>query len=1025
MMHVQLKKAALLGLASALWAGSVVAQGFQLQGQRLTVARERDWNEWSLGDLQEPVGESRQDAVEITGAGQVRPNLIRKGVDAVTEAASFAHPIENKQKDFFINTFEKGSVLLARGGIKDAGCNLALAGDAVDRGEDRFETFWGPDLDRPPNEWWLELDLGRLVAAEKIVLRFVEEDLGDPFFQFRVLASRGDFAFGNKQLLNYRIVGGTTRGVREQRLFEYLLEPDDVAVQGFTGMPVQYVRIVVTDSNLDRAEEISRAAHAALPAAQRGAVEYYLKSLDGGVNRASKREFEANPGRQDTVRFYRRERPRLADVEVYTLGDNLGLGILERGGAIEVTGDAATRQVALNAFDGQWGTFWLAPVFAAEGPAATKGGRMTADLGSTFWIDTVRLLPFPEFSNVRAWLHGYVTRVSDGSRASDGTLVWDSISPVEREINASKVLYFEDLFESRPVRFLEVRHLDGTGRYTAVHGEERPFSEIQLFGEGYVSEVTLTSPLIEFKSSNGRSQERNLTRVSWAGETPPGTGIEIRTQTGNELIPEWHFFDSNGKEVTRGQYYRKVAARRGDSTVTYAPGVDWSPWSKAYEHSGDPFLSPSPRRFLKLQARLRSSRPDLFATLDSLTVHLADPLARQLVAEITPRMEVRSVEADTFFLFVRPLFVEQPDASPRFDEIRVMASQRTEMALMGVRLGGREELLAGGELPGDEVEVFGDDGGGTFTNKSGEVLEVRPTGADSIWIKLPRLVEVNANLEPVYHRIAQAGDEAPLNKSGGPLSRYEYTRLPVEEQGRIEYFEVAGMDSSGTTPVSILRLVDKGTYGKLPFASQGPVRYFRQLFEGEEVSLDNDGEPLTRSRYNRLGNRKGAVVREGEVVELRFRSRIFLNGTTFSSEVGNSRIPGSWQRVDPGDATERIDGHGTSVFSRIAQRVLHSLEISSSPFTPNGDDINDRLRVVLSVVNIDVPRSIEARFFTLGGELVAVESTLGRGGEEVLEWDGRSAAGDLVPPGLYLCRIHVDSDSGSDASLVRVVGVAY
>ena len=61
--------------------------------------------------------------------------------------------------------------------------------------------------------------------------------------------------------------------------------------------------------------------------------------------------------------------------------------------------------------------------------------------------------------------------------------------------------------------------------------------ELQLFGEGHVPQVVLASPLIEFKDSAGRRQERSLTQVEWVGETPPGTRIEVRTQTGNEVIP--------------------------------------------------------------------------------------------------------------------------------------------------------------------------------------------------------------------------------------------------------------------------------------------------------------------------------------------------------------------------------------------------------------------------------------------------------------------------------------------------------
>ena len=39
-------------------------------------------------------------------------------------------------------------------------------------------------------------------------------------------------------------------------------------------------------------------------------------------------------------------------------------------------------------------------------------------------------------------------------------------------------------------------------------------------------------------------------------------------------------------------------------------------------------------------------------------------------------------------------------------------------------------------------------------------------------------------------------------------------------------------------------------------------------------------------------------------------------------------------------------------------------------------------------------------------------------------WDGRNAAGHPVEPGVYLCRIDVNSDYG-DATELRTVAVAY
>ena len=805
----------------------------------------------------------------------------------------------------------------------------------------------------------------------------------------------------------------------------------------FTGTPVQYVRIVVTDSNLDRAEEVTRDAYENdLSPESRGRIEYYLKSFDGEEVLTTREAYETieteEPDRLGTVRYYRKERPRLADVQVITAGDNIALGILERGGRLTYLGEKPG--IPTNAFNGSFLDEWRSTLSMKPGqPRAEEGGPLIVDLGALFWVDAFRILGNPRAAQYPLW--GWTVRVSDGSTASDGTPIWNMISPPERERNATtdRFIYAEDRFEPLRTRFIEFVHLDGSNTAVPTHVGIR---QLQVFGEGNVAGVVLASPLIEFKDSRDRRQARSLTRVEWVGDTPPGTRIEVRTQTGNEVIPKWRFFLTNGTEVTRDKYWnrRTKPKDRGDSLATFSQGVDWSAWSRAYEHSGDRFISPSPRRFLKLEATLVSDRPDAVATLDSIIVHFTDPFARRILAEVTPQVDVASVVPDTFSVFVRPLFrADEPDTSSRFDEIRLLASHQTEMELIEVRVGGQGALLAGEEA---EVEVFGDDGQGGFVNAAGDRLEVISNRADTLWIRLPGLVGNDAGSPPAYYRIAVARDEAPLDKSGGVLTEAAWSRLPtdpVNEQGRIDYFEVTATDPE--TGAQTLRRVNEGDYNELPFESQGPVRYYRALFDGEEVALGNDGEPLTRTSYNQLSSsQKGPVLREGEVVELRFRSRIFVSGTTFSAEVANSEvadtsIPESWQKADPGDAMEKIDGQGTAVFTPTGDlRALSALEIGPNPFTPNGDGINDRLRLLLSVSNVDAPRRIEARFFTLAGVEAAVVSREQAGGEWVLEWLGRGGhndEGELVSPGLYICRVHVDSDAGSDNTAVRLVSVAY
>ena len=1032
-----------------LWSNPGFTQeqpGYRIDTQKrqINVNTDKHWGQWLLGDLDQPIDSVRQDVLELRmkdggGDALIVPREFRRQVDALTDAPGFSHVIDAKDEAQFISVFDEGGPR-APGGIKNAGSNLALAEGAIDRGDDRLETYWEPDLDEPSFKWWIEFDMGRLVSAEKIILRFVDEELGDPFLQFRVLVSTGLLKFDSSvRPLDYRTVGGTTRGIRDQREFTFDLEPDVKADPDFTGTPLQYVRIVVTDSNLDRAEEVTRDAYENdLSPESRGRIEYHLKSFDGDVVPTTREAYETieteEPDRLGPVRYYRRERPRLADVQVITAGDNIALGIFERGGKLTYQGTSPG--VLANAFNGSFLDEWRARLVMPPGQSGTSdggGGPLIIDLGALFWVDAFRILGDPRAAQYPLW--GWTVRVSDGSTASDGTPIWNMVSPPERERNATtnRFIYAEDRFEPLRTRFIEFVHLDGSNTAPPTHVGVRA---MQVFGEGRVAGVVLTSPLIEFKDRSNRRQAHALTRVEWVGETPPGTRIEVRTQTGNEVIPKWRFFLTNGTEVTRDKYWnrRTKPKDRGDSLATFSQGVDWSAWSRAYEHSGDRFISPSPRRFLRLQATLDSDWPDAVATLDSIIVHFTDPFASQVLAEVTPQIDVASGVPDTFSVFVRPIFrADEPDTSTRFDEIRVLASHRTEMELIEVRVGGQDALLAGEEA---EVEEFGDDGQGGFVNSAGDRLEIISTRADTLWIRLPGFVDYDADSPPAYYRIAVARDEAPLDKSGGVLTEAAWSRLPTEplnEQGRIDYFEVTATDPE--TGAQTLRLVNEGDYNELPFESQGPVRYYRALFDGEEVAIGNDGESLTRTSYNQLSSsQKGPVLREGEVVELRFRSRIFVSGTTFSAEVANSkeadtRIPELWQKADPGNAMEEIDGQGTAVITPIGdQPALSALEIGPNPFTPNGDGINDRVRLLLSVSNVDAPRRIEARFFTLAGVEVAVVSSMAAGGERVLEWQGRSGrdnAGELVAPGLYLCRVHVDSDAGSGNTLVRLVSLAF
>jgi flagellar hook assembly protein FlgD len=98
--------------------------------------------------------------------------------------------------------------------------------------------------------------------------------------------------------------------------------------------------------------------------------------------------------------------------------------------------------------------------------------------------------------------------------------------------------------------------------------------------------------------------------------------------------------------------------------------------------------------------------------------------------------------------------------------------------------------------------------------------------------------------------------------------------------------------------------------------------------------------------------------------------------------------------------------------------------LQSAVITPNGDGVNDVVRIEYDLLNVrTVPVSIEV--FNLAGhkvaEIIDGERTSGR---FRTVWDGRGADGELMPPGTYLLRLVVETDQGEDLAQ-RIVGMAY
>ena len=681
------RPAIIIGLLLA--ASALGAQGYRIQNNQVRIDAEH-LPQWDFPAK----------TLDFDAAG-AKPRFVRTQINAALDAAAFSD--------------RDGNI----GGVSDAGSNLVLAANVIDGSDD---TFWEPAADAPLQDWWLEIDLGRLVWVRKIVVKFVEEDLGDPLLQFNVLTSNGLSAFSQSKVLSYERAGRSEGLNKRQRVFEFELKPTLNADEGFVGDLARYVQIVATASDLGQAEEISEATWSNLPADERGDVLYFRSEQLGTERLVDKEEYDALAAqRQGAVRYYRRERPRLAEVEVWTVGDNISLDIIDRGGQIVGYGNLGAEVLTL---DGDYTTFWAVEVgFSSLGFSGNTLDivvqdpirEILLDLGAWYWVDRL-LFVFDKQSSGGAFPN-YIVKLSDGSLAPDGSLIFTTLgergkSGIEEQEN-QRLFYQENPFPLTRARFLKAD-------YRILQSSIRSgIREIQIYGQGFIPRLSTTSEMIELGS-----RPRILSNISWDADVPTGTQLQIRTRTGNDTKDLIRYFNNTGGEVSPEGYRKLASFQKGDSLISQIPGDDWSNWSPFYENSGAPIISPSPRRFVMIQATLLSDDPEQAVALHNLHIDLETPLADRILGEIAPRTVQNSGQREIVNLYLQPTFAS---GNRGFDQVLLVAPPGVEIDLLDVRVGAENELENEGGLlySFDEIERI-------------------DSGPDSLWLRLPQAVEIGS-----------------------------------------------------------------------------------------------------------------------------------------------------------------------------------------------------------------------------------------------------------------------------------------
>jgi len=660
-------------------------QNHSLQSDRVVVDSQSHWNNWQFV----------KGTLDIAPSGEVVPAFVPKGNNAVLDILEhFQRTAQDPENTTILDVIEAGS-------------NKADVANLFDGDE---TTYWEPDPDSPLRDWWFQIDMGRLINATHIKLKFVPEGQGDPFLQFVVLtadnADIGAQVAGNIPMYQ---VFRTPSDNKTQREFEFDLDRGELIApvpgKDFEGDMVRFVQVVVTESDAARGVEISAEDYEQLRGVDRGAVVFHKKVGEGEVE-VEETTYEAiDVQSRGSIRHYRRERPRLAELEVYELGRNISQGmILDRNGSAESSHEGSVG----NLVDGE-GTNLTFNLKALQSGNVTFGERfLEFDLGASYWLDTAQIwYNTGIYSLAAASFHTYQIRTSDGAPAPGGGLLWTAPEQVRGLGTSSEV----NTFQPTHARYVRVAYPFASSE-SGREGNKARLREVQLYGEGHHPEVELVSGLIPLQGA------KNLVSIEWDADTPPGTSLQIQTRTGNEVADEYRYYDSGGVEVSAGKYDALGFFKKGRIDTLQVAGSDWSNWSVPYARAGDPLASPSPREFLIIRARLVTEDPMSAAVLRSLRVNFNPPVAQQLLGELDAGVFEQLGTPQEVKLFIKPTF-EPQDLG--FDEVLVQAPPDMSLEFGSLRLGSLSQW------ENDQAEELAN-------------VEVVETRADSLWLRLDRLV---------------------------------------------------------------------------------------------------------------------------------------------------------------------------------------------------------------------------------------------------------------------------------------------
>ena len=321
--------------------------------------------------------------------------------------------------------------------------------------------------------------------------------------------------------------------------------------------------------------------------------------------------------------------------------------------------------------------------------------NLIINIGAELPINRIRFYPRPGFEE--NYLQWYEIGVADNTspfvdKAGDRSPGKRWYRDIQRTLTAANDPGFDILerntenlnvdvdlrFPTRDLHWVAIRPVNAE--------RDWELAEFEIYGEGFVTRTSYTSPILDF------GKPVSWSKIRWEGEKPEGTEVFLRTRTGNS--PQPNFFwrvGSTGdfEQVTKDEYDGAYAAGLFSQVRLVYDRENWSTWSPPYDFTAglrDPaqagqawtdgvaLQSPSPTRYMQLQIIFRGNR-DVAPRIDNLAFLFAEePAAQEVFGEIWP-LETESFEPHTFTYVVRPL-LQAGDKG--FDRLEIFTQSRVQ-----------------------------------------------------------------------------------------------------------------------------------------------------------------------------------------------------------------------------------------------------------------------------------------------------------------------------------------------------------